>query len=179
MSKLRDWEFSERWQERWADWMKPGGHGAMADVRNEKLAWTPLTKPLSDCTVALVTTGGVHRRNQEPFDVMKHDGDWSLREIPWDTPTKDLTITHTHYNHLDADQDINCMFPIERLPELQGDGVIGGVAATPLRHDGAGCPTRPRPFAIRCRRLLRAPRSRVSTSPCSPLADPSAIGPWD
>ncbi len=39
-------------------------------------------------------------------------------------------ITHTHYNHLDADRDVNCMFPIERLPELRDQGVIGGVART-------------------------------------------------
>lgn len=130
MSELLDWEFTERWQERWTDWMKPGGHGALADVRNERLAWTPLSKPLSECTVMLVTTGGVHLRTQEPFDVMKEDGDWSLREIPRDTAPEALMITHTHYNHLDADRDINVVFPIERLPELRDEGVIGDTART-------------------------------------------------
>ena len=130
MVKLIDWEFTEKWQDRWTDWMKPGGHGALADVRNEELAWVPLNKPLSECTVALVTTGGVHKKSQEPYDVMKADGDWSLREIASDTPTGDLMITHTHYNHMDADRDVNVVFPIERLPELRDQGVIGDVAET-------------------------------------------------
>ena len=130
MTELLDWEFTEKWRQRWAEWMTPGGHGAIADVRNESLAWTPPGKPLAECTVALVTTGGVHLRTQEPFDVMKEDGDWSLREIPADTPPGALMITHTHYNHLDADRDVNVMFPIERLAELAEKGVIGGVART-------------------------------------------------
>jgi len=130
MNELLDWEFTPKWQERWTDWMKPGGHGALADVRNENLAWTPLDKPLSESSVTLVTTGGIHLKTQTPFDVMKEDGDWSLREIPSDTPPDALTITHTHYNHLDADKDVNVMFPIERLHELADEGVVGGVAGT-------------------------------------------------
>jgi D-proline reductase (dithiol) PrdB len=130
LTKLLDWEFTDKWQQRWTDWMKPGGHGALADVRNEKLAWTPLTKPLSECKVTLVTTGGIHLRTQEPYDVMKEDGDWSLREIPSDSPPESLMITHTHYNHIDADQDVNCMFPIERLPELRDQGIIGSISDT-------------------------------------------------
>jgi len=130
MTELLDWEFTPKWEERWTDWMRPGGHGALADVRNETLAWTPLDKPLSESTVALLTTGGVHLKSQTPFDVMKEDGDWSLREIPADTAPEALTITHTHYNHLDADKDVNVMFPIERLHELHEAGVVGGVAGT-------------------------------------------------
>ena len=130
MTELLDWEFTPKWQERWTDWMKPGGHGALADARNENLAWTPLNKPLSESTVTLVTTGGVHLKTQTPFDVMKKDGDWSLREIPSDTGPDALMITHTHYNHLDADKDVNVMFPTERLHELAEEGVVGGVAAT-------------------------------------------------
>lgn len=130
MTELLEWQFTPQWQERWAAWMHPGGHAALADVRNEHLAWAPLTKPLAECTVMLLTTGGIHLRTQTPFDVLKKDGDWSHREISSDTPPDSLTITHTHYNHLDADRDVNCMFPIERLPELCDQGVIGGVART-------------------------------------------------
>jgi D-proline reductase (dithiol) PrdB len=42
--------------------------------------------------------------------------------------TADLAITHTHYNHVDADRDVNCMFPLDRLRELRDQGVIGGIA---------------------------------------------------
>ena len=130
MTELSDWDFTPIWQQRWAEWMNPGGHGSIADVRNEKLAWTPLAKPLADCTVTLLTSGGAHLRSQTPYDVLKKDGDWTWREIPSDAPADALTITHTHYNHVDADRDINCMLPMDRLRELRDEGVIRAVAPT-------------------------------------------------
>ena len=96
MTELCDWEFTPNWEQRWAEWIKPGGHGSIADVRNEKLAWTPLKKPLAQCTVALLTTGGVHLRSQDEYDLLKKDGDWTYREIPADTPPAVLAIAHTH-----------------------------------------------------------------------------------
>jgi D-proline reductase (dithiol) PrdB len=37
-------------------------------------------------------------------------------------------VTHEHYDHRHADQDINCVFPIDRLRELAAAGVIKGVS---------------------------------------------------
>ncbi len=34
-----------------------------------------------------------------------------------------------YYDHSDADRDVNCLFPIDRLRELARDGEIGAVAA--------------------------------------------------
>jgi D-proline reductase (dithiol) PrdB len=130
VTQLREWKFTANWKQRWDEWMNPGGHGAIADVRNHKLAWTPLAKPLSQCTVALLTTGGVHLRSQPVYDLQKKDGDWMYREIPSDTAREAVAIAHTHYNHLDADRDINCMLPLQRLRELRDEGLIGAVAAT-------------------------------------------------
>lgn len=110
--------------------MRPGGHGAMGDLRNDPISWTPLDKPLSECTVSLVTTGGAHLRSQPPFDVLKADGDWSFRRIPSETPSADLTFTHTHYNHVDADHDPNCLFPLDRLRDLRDRRVIRDVGRT-------------------------------------------------
>jgi D-proline reductase (dithiol) PrdB len=39
-----------------------------------------------------------------------------------------LVINDGYYSHRDADRDINCIFPIERLRELADDGIIGAVA---------------------------------------------------
>ena len=41
----------------------------------------------------------------------------------------DLMVTHHHYDHSDADRDINVVFPLERLEELAQTGLIGSVAA--------------------------------------------------
>jgi len=80
-------------------------------------------------TVALVTTGGVHLRSQPPFDVFNEVGDWSSRAIPGDAGTQDLTVTHTHYAIQDALEDVNVIFPLDPLRDLEHEGLIGSVAS--------------------------------------------------
>ena len=128
---FKEWVFSEAEQQKFSDWMAniTVGHTGTKDVRNESVNWTPLTKPLSECVVSLFTTGGVHHKSDEPFDIISAHGDWSFREIPNDISTSELTITHSHYSHVDADRDVNCMFPLDRLRELCDQGIIGGVAS--------------------------------------------------
>lgn len=89
------------------------------------IPYTPRFRELSQSTFALVTTAGVHPRDQEPFHV---DGDNSWRLIPGDVQARQLMVTHAHYDHRDADQDINCVFPIDRLHELAEEGIIGGLS---------------------------------------------------
>ncbi len=89
------------------------------------IPYTPRSRELSETTFALVSTAGVHLRNQEPYDVA---GDNTWREIPGDVQSQDLIVTHEHYDHRHADQDINCVFPIDRLRELAAQGVIEGVS---------------------------------------------------
>jgi D-proline reductase (dithiol) PrdB len=101
----------------------------IVDNAGKEIPWQPLRKPLQHCRVALVTTAGVHLKNQEPFNVKAKKGDPSFREIPANSPLNDYQITHTHYDHTDADKDINCVFPITRLMELAEAGFIGGVSS--------------------------------------------------
>lgn len=89
------------------------------------IPYTPRFREVSRSTFALVTTAGVHLRDQEPFHV---DGDNSWRLIPGDVQARHLMVTHAHYDHRDADQDINCVFPIDRLHELAEEGIIGGLS---------------------------------------------------
>lgn len=89
--------------------------------------WTPLTKPIHQCCLSLVTTGGVHLRSRHPFDMLDPAGDPTFREIPADTSPEDLDITHDYYDHTDADRDINVVFPVERVRELKSLGEIGDV----------------------------------------------------
>jgi D-proline reductase (dithiol) PrdB len=94
------------------------------------IPYTPRRLELAQATVALVTTAGVHLRSQAPYDL---EGDNSWREIPGDVVAADLMVTHDHYDHRHADQDSNCVFPIDRLREFAAEGIIGGVAR---RHLG-------------------------------------------
>jgi len=95
----------------------------------EPTPWAPVTKPLRECRVALVTTSGVHHKNQEPFDMQDVEGDPSVREINGATICKDYLITHDYYDHSDAEKDLNIIFPIDRLNELHAEGIIGNLAA--------------------------------------------------
>jgi D-proline reductase (dithiol) PrdA len=97
--------------------------------------WTPVTKPLETMRVALVTAGGVHMRSQPRFIVA---GDSSYREIPGDVKSEQLMVTHGGYDNSDANQDINCMFPLDRLRELAAAGVIKEVAPTHVGLMGGG-----------------------------------------
>jgi D-proline reductase (dithiol) PrdB len=89
------------------------------------IPYTPRFRELRDSVFALVSTAGVHLRSQEPYDI---NGDNSWRLIPGDVQAEQLKVTHDHYDHHDADQDINCIFPIDRLRELAAEGVIAGVS---------------------------------------------------
>ncbi|MGE4608794.1 MAG: glycine/sarcosine/betaine reductase selenoprotein B family protein [Myxococcota bacterium] len=101
---------------------------------------TPWTEPppLSECRVAIVTTAGLHRRGDDPFRVV----DLSYRVIPGEVHASDLTMTHSsvHFDRSGFEEDVNVVFPIDRLRELQGLGVIGSVADHHYSLMGAGWP---------------------------------------
>lgn len=97
--------------------------------------WTPVTKPLEAMRIALVTAGGVHMQSQEKFML---SGDTSYREIPGDVKSEQLMVTHGGYDNSDANRDINCMFPLDRLRALAAAGVIKEVAPTHVGFMGGG-----------------------------------------
>ena len=96
----------------------------------EAVPWSPPQKPLSACKLALVTTSGVHHTAQEPFDMQDSDGDPTFRMIDGATITNDYKITHDYYDHSDAEKDLNIILPLDRLRELQQEGVIDQLAET-------------------------------------------------
>ena len=81
-------------------------------------------KPLRECRLALVTTGGVHLPEQPRFDIDDPLGDCSYREIPADAAQ--LTWTHAYYRP-DEGTDLDAVFPLWTARELAVHGVIGGL----------------------------------------------------
>ncbi len=94
------------------------------------IPWAKLDKPLNLCKVAVISTGGFHVKSDPPFDTANPLGDTSYRAIPKGAIRADLTISHTHYDHHYADADLNVAFPLEIFRDLEGRGVIGGLAQT-------------------------------------------------
>jgi D-proline reductase (dithiol) PrdB len=102
-------------------------------ARYDTVPWTPFRKALQTSTVALVTTAGVHLRDQPPFAGID---DATYREIPGGTPAGDVTASHPFFEASELEQDIDAIFPVTRLRELQQHGIIGRVA--PLHYSFMG-----------------------------------------
>jgi hypothetical protein len=95
------------------------------------IPWTPFQGQAADHTFALVTSGGLYLKDsQPPFETESIHGDPGFRAIPKTVQQQDLGIAHAHYDHRLAEEDINTVFPIQRLVELEQDGAIGGLAQT-------------------------------------------------
>ncbi len=97
-------------------------------AEEKEVPWTPVAKRLAESVVSIVTTAGVHLKDQKPFDMRDPDGDPSSRLIRGGVSAGDLMITHDYYDHRDADRDINIVFPLDRMRELERPGIIGKFA---------------------------------------------------
>ncbi len=95
---------------------------------------------LSARRVALISTAGLHRRDDRPFTPMAGD----YRVIPGDATATDLVMSHvsTNYDRTGWQQDWNVAFPLDRLRELADEGVIGSVADYHYSFMGATDPAR-------------------------------------
>lgn len=102
--------------------------GYRAERQDDGIPWVEVKRPLAAATIALVTTAGVHHRDQLPYDMHDRDGDPSFRELDFGLPLDSLMITHDYYDHTDADRDLNVVLPVERLRELAASGEVGAVA---------------------------------------------------
>jgi D-proline reductase (dithiol) PrdB len=115
--------------------------------------------PLHQRRVALVSTAGLHRRDDRPFAVTTGNrravaGDY--RVIPGDIAAHELVMSHvsTNFDRSGFQQDWNVVFPLDRLRELAGQGVIGSVAAFHYSFMGATDPKHMEPAAHDLARLL-------------------------
>jgi D-proline reductase (dithiol) PrdB len=101
--------------------------------------WTPLDRPLSACRVAIVTSSGLIRKSDKPFDLSRQEGDPSFRVIPTNTDLSKLTFSHvsTNWDRTGFAMDINVVFPVDRLRELVAEGEIGAIADEHFSFMGA------------------------------------------
>lgn len=94
------------------------------------IPFTPLRTPLRECTVALISTAGIARNDDRPFDQEgeRRDpwwGDPSFREIPLGTTENDIRIYHLHIDPRFGEADLDVVLPMRRLSELAHEGVVG------------------------------------------------------
>jgi D-proline reductase (dithiol) PrdB len=105
-------------------------------ISRKCVPFTPFERELAKTNVAIVSAGGVHLKDQEPFNTADELGDLGFRIIPEDADSSDLMVTHHHYDHRDADRDINVVFPIDVLRDLKAEGFVGGLAKKHVGYMG-------------------------------------------
>ena len=94
-----------------------------------------MAKPLTDCTVALITTAGVARNDDKPFDQEGERqnpwwGDPTFRCIPQGTTEREVKLYHMHIDPRFGQEDLDVVLPMRRLGELAREGFIGRPADT-------------------------------------------------
>lgn len=108
-------------------------------MESDDVPWTPLNKPLSDTTVAIVTTAGLHLRDDKPFNRDHPGGESTYRVLPTTADTADIVQSHFSigFDRTAIYRDINITYPIDRMRELVDNGTIGGLGPNNYSFMGA------------------------------------------
>jgi len=112
--------------------------------------------PLSQRRVAMISTAGLHHRDDRPFTIMSGD----YRIIPGSIAANELVMSHisTNFDRTGFQQDWNLVFPLDRLRELADQGIIGSVADFHYSFMGATDPKLMEPTARDLAGLLKKDR---------------------
>ncbi len=100
-----------------------------------EIPWTPVSKPLSESRVALLSTAGLSMKGDQPFDMEGERqrptwGDPSWRRLRADATGDSIEANHLHVDTGYILRDINVALPLDRLRELVDEGVVGDLAPT-------------------------------------------------
>lgn len=110
--------------------------------------------PLDERRVAIISTAGLHRRDDRPFT----GGSVDYRVIPGNTDASDLVMSHisTLFDRSGFQNDLNVVLPIDRLRDLADKAEIGSVADYHYSFMGAVEPDLLEPATEHLVRLLAA-----------------------
>ncbi len=94
--------------------------------------------PLPQRRLALVSTAGLHRRQDPPFSGLTGD----YRVIPGEVPVGELVMSHlsSNFDRSGFMDDANLVFPLDRLRDLVQEGFIGSLARFHYSFMGASNP---------------------------------------
>ncbi len=98
--------------------------------------WVPPSKELAELRIALITTAGLHFRDDPAFQF----ADSTFRPISGSEDANNLVMSHSSVNFDKAGfaEDVNLVFPIDRFRELEAQGEIGSLAQVHYSFMGAG-----------------------------------------
>ncbi len=89
--------------------------------------------PLERACVAIVTTSGLSRPGEKPWE----HGETAFRTLAREE--RNLIVSHIspNFDRTGVAADLNVVYPIDRLEELAAEGVIGAVADRHISFQGA------------------------------------------
>ncbi|MEZ5556982.1 MAG: glycine/sarcosine/betaine reductase selenoprotein B family protein [Pseudomonadales bacterium] len=98
--------------------------------------WAGTGKPVASMRIALITTAGLHSRDDASFEL----ADAGFRPIPVEANAGDLVMSHSsaNFDRSGFQEDVNLVYPIDRFRELAGSGAIGSLASVHYSFMGAG-----------------------------------------
>jgi D-proline reductase (dithiol) PrdB len=96
-------------------------------TENQPTALATLRKPLSECRVSVLTSGGVSHCSMPAWNPDARN-DFRLDPVEQAAVGTDFEVNDSYYDTADAQEDVNTVFPIDRLRELAAHGQIGSVA---------------------------------------------------
>ena len=102
---------------------------------HEAIPWTPISKPLSESKLALLSTAGLSMQGDAPFDMdfeRKHPtrGDPSWRALRVDATASTVDANHLHIDTSYIERDLDVALPLARAQELVAEGRLGALAET-------------------------------------------------
>lgn len=122
----------------------------LASLECPEFETTPWAKSpeLKDARISIISTAGIHLSGDSNF--RKDSADY--RVIPGDAKDSDIVMSHIslNFDRTGFFQDINVIFPIDRLNELAEGGVVRSVANNHYSFMGA---TDPRGMEQQARKL--------------------------
>ena len=101
----------------------------------DKMAWTK-PSPANKRRVSIVSTAAISKRNDRPFSWLAKD-----HRVIHKTD-RDLVMTHVavEFDRSAWQQDLNVIFPLDRLAEMEADHEIGSLADEHYSFMGAADP---------------------------------------
>ena len=88
--------------------------------------WVACGDDLSSRVFALITTAGIHPAGATPFE----SNDATYRVLPGGSNGADFAMSHAsvNFDRTGFQDDVNIVYPIDRLKEMAANGEIGSVA---------------------------------------------------
>ena len=99
------------------------------------IPWAPVAKPLAASKVALLSTAGLSRKGDPPFDMEMERrnpmrGDPSWRALRAGSTSASVEVNHLHIDTGYIRRDLNVALPLDRLRALVDEGSVGALAET-------------------------------------------------